>query len=156
MINLTKKILTSFDQFGDNRIHFVPKLISNLATMTYLLAIMACTLLYSSYILNWKWWIFGIVSVIGFLHLANRQTKVWIKNRTTTFAKQLFWSAFALRVVWVLISYFLYKQWTGTPFSIGAADELFYNDVALKGANMLRDGKWNLFQGLSYIFFEDR
>ena len=135
---------------------FVPQSITNTAITTYFAAIFACTLLYSSHILNWKWWIFGIISVVGFFYCANQQTKLWINLRPATFAKKLFWSAFILRVVWVLISYLLYNQWTGTPFSIGAADELFYNDVALVGANMLRDGKWNLFQGLSYIFFEDR
>ena len=127
------------------RIDFAPQSITNTSIITYFAAVFACTLFYSSHILNWKWWIFGIVSVIGFFNFANRQTKLWINIRPTTFAKQLFWSAFALRVVWVLISYLLYNQWTGTPFSIGAADELFYNDVGQYGASLIRDGNWKLY-----------
>lgn len=137
-------------------INFVPQLITNTAIFTYFAAIFACTLLYSSHILNWKWWVFGLVSVLGFFYFSNRQTKLWINLRSATFAKKLFWSALALRVIWVLISYLLYNQWTGTPFSFGAADELFYDSIAREGADLLREGNWNLFQGLSYILFEDR
>ena len=145
MINPTKKILPSFAQFRDNRIHFMPKRISDISMGTYLLAMMACTLLYNAHILNWKWWIFGIVSVIGFFYFSNRQSKLWINLRSATFAKKLFWSAFAIRVVWVLISYLLYNQWTGTPFPIGAADEIFYDEVGHYGATLIREGDWNIY-----------
>ena len=124
---------------------FAPKTITNTAIMTYFMAIFACTLLYNSHILNWKWWVFGIVSVVGFFYYANIQSKAWIKMRPISFAKKLFWCAFIIRVVWVLISYILYNNWTGTPFSIGAADELFYDDVAHHAASKLRDGHWNLY-----------
>ena len=135
---------------------FVPHSITNTAIITYFLAIFTCTILYSGYILNWKWWIFGIVEAVGFFYYANIQSKLWIKMRPVSFARKLFWSAFAVRVIWVLVSYLLYNNWTGTPFSIDAADELFYDEVARDGANLLRNGNWNLFQGLSYILFEDR
>lgn len=150
------KASSPFTRMGISCVNFMPRKISNMGIITYLLAMMACTLAYSSHILNWKWWIFGLVSVIGFFYFANRQTKVWINMRYISFAKKLFWSALAIRLIWVLVSYFLYKQWTGTPFSIGAADELFYNDQSVAGANMLRNGNWNLFQGLSFVYFEDR
>lgn len=127
------------------KIGFAPQSITNTAIITYFAAIFACTLLYSSHILNWKWWIFGIISVVGFFYFANQQTKLWINLRPATFAKKLFWSTFALRVVWVLVSYFLNNQWTGTPFSIGAADELFYNDVGKYGATLIRGGNWNIY-----------
>lgn len=105
---------------------------------------MACTLAYSRHILDWKWWIFGMVSVLGFFYFANQQTKLWINLRPATFAKKLFWSAFLLRVVWVLVSYFLYNQWTGTPFSIGAGDELYYESVALLVSDGIREGNWHI------------
>lgn len=145
MTKQTKKILPSFAQFGDKRIHFVPKLISNQAMMTYLLALMACTLLYSSHILNWKWWIFGIVSALGFFYFANLQSKQWLNIRPVTFSKRLFWGAFALRVVWVLVSYYLYNQWTGTAFSIDAGDELFYDEMGRYGASLMRDGNFAIY-----------
>lgn len=139
------KISPSLARIDANRVSFMPRKISNMGMITYLLAMIACTLAYNRYILDWKWWIFGMVSVLGFFYFANRQTKIWINLRPATFVKKLFWSAFLLRVVWVLVSYFLYNQWTGTPFSIDAADELFYNDVGHYGASLLREGDWNIY-----------
>ena len=123
----------------------MPAMISNTAMMTYLLAMIGCLLAYSSHMMPIKWWIFGIVSVIGFFYFANRQTKLWVNTRPMAFTKKLFWTAFAVRVIWVLISYWLYYEWTGTAFSIGAADELGYHEMALHGANLIRDGVWNFY-----------
>lgn len=145
MTKQNKKILPSFAQFGDNRIHFMPKRISDISMGTYFLALMACTLLYSRHILDWKWWIFGIISVVGFFYFANRQSKLWLNIRPTTFSKRLFWGAFVLRVLWVLISYYLYFQWTGTAFSIDAGDELFYDEIGHYGASLMRDGNFAIY-----------
>ena len=107
-------------------VSFVPQSITNTAIMTYFAAIFACTLLYSGHILNF-------------------QSKTWIRMRPLSFTKKLFWSAFAVRVIWVLVSYLLYNNWTGTPFSIDAADELFYDGVGHYGASLIRDGDWNIY-----------
>ena len=145
MIQQKNKISLSLARIDANRVNFMPRKISNMGMITYLLAMMACTLVYSRHILDWKWWIFGMVSVFGFFYFANLQTKLWINLRPITFTKKLFWSAFVLRVVWVLVSYFLYNQWTGTPFSIGAGDELFYDEVGHYGASLIRDGNWKIY-----------
>ena len=133
--------------FGD-AIGFVPKSITNTAMGTYLAAIFCCTVLYSSYMLELRWWIFGLVEALGFFYFANVNTKAWAKMRPMTFTKKLFWSGFILRVFWVIISYALYNQWTGIPFSIGAADELFYDEIARYGADMIRKGNWRIYQGI--------
>jgi hypothetical protein len=145
MTNQTKKISLSFTRSGADKTLFMPRKISNMGMITYLLAMLACTLAYSRHILDWKWWIFGMVSVLGFFYFANQQTKIWINFRPATFIKKLFWSAFVLRVVWVLVSYFLYNKWTGTPFSIDAGDEIFYDKVGHYGASLLREGDWNIY-----------
>lgn len=124
---------------------FVPKSITNTAMGTYLAAIFCCTVLYSSYMLELRWWIFGLVEAIGFFYYTNINTKTWYKMRSLSFEKKLFWSALILRVVWVLISYLLYQNWTGTPFSIGAGDELFYDEVGHYGASLIREGNWNIY-----------
>ena len=134
-----------FARMAFRGVSFMPAMISNTAMMTYLLAMIGCLLAYSSHMMPIKWWIFGIVSVIGFFYFANRQTKLWVNTPPMAFTKKLFWTAFAVRVIWVLISYWLYYEWTGTAFSIGAADELGYHEMALHGANLIRDGVWNFY-----------
>jgi hypothetical protein len=131
-----------------NQLVFAPKAITNRSIITYLLAMIGCSVLYSVHILSYTWWIFGLVSVLGFFYFSNRQTKIWINTRKKVFVKKLFWSALAIRVLWVLVSYGLYYQWTGTAFSIGAADELYYNQTAEFAANTLRDGNWHLYTNL--------
>lgn len=131
-----------------NQLTFAPKIICDKAIITYLLALIACSVLYNAYILSFQWWIFGIISVLGFFYFANRQTKLWHNFRSAAFTKQLFWSAFALRVVWVFVSYYLYYQWTDSAFSIDAADELFYDEMGRYGARLMRNGTFAIYNPL--------
>jgi hypothetical protein len=48
----------------------------------------------------------------------------------------------------VLVSYYLYFQWTGTAFSIDAGDELFYDEMGHYGASLMRDGKFAIYNPL--------
>lgn len=132
-----------------NRLVIAPKAITNTAMMTYMLAMIGCLIAYSSHMMPVKWWIFGLVSVFVFFVFANRQTNLWKNTRPNNFIKKLFWSSFALRLLWVLISYWLYCEWTGNPFSIGALDEWFYHEVGLHGANLMREGNFSLYQSIS-------
>ena len=122
-----------------------PQIITNKAIITYLLALIGCSVLYSTHILLFEWWIFGIVSVIGFFSFSNRQTKLWVNIKPKSFIKKLFWTGFIVRVFWVIISYWLYYEWTGKPFAIDAGDELFYDDAAHFGARLLREGSLDIY-----------
>ncbi len=124
---------------------FIPRRVTDLAILTYVAALLACSVLYASHILDWKWWIFGLVEVLGFFYFANHLSKRWINFTPKLFIKKLFWTAFILRVIWVVVSYILYTDWTGTPFSIDAADELFYDQMARFGASELRQGVLNIY-----------
>ena len=138
---------TKYNLLAD-QLTFVPQIITNKAMITYLLALIGCSVLYSAHILSFTWWIFGIVCVIGFFIFSNRQSKLWINISQKRFIKNIFWIGFLIRVLWVLISYWLYYEWTGTAFSIGAADELFYDEVGRYGASLIRDGNWKLYSGI--------
>ena len=141
---------------GGTPYSFMPKRLSNVAIITYIIALIGCSVLYSAHILSLRWLILGLISVLGFFYFANRQTKIWIRTKSTLFVKRLFWSSFAIRVIWVLVSTFLYYQWTDTAFSINAQDELFYDATAQYAANMLRDGDWHLYTNVvnfsGYVF----
>lgn len=127
---------------------YIPNMVSTYAILAYLAAAFCCIAFYSGHILTWYWWVFGLVEVCGFFYFANQLSKDWINVGPMTFAKKIFWTAFVLRAVWVLVSYILYNDWTGTPFSIDAADELFYDEVAHYGASLIREGNWNIYSGI--------
>lgn len=127
---------------------FIPKSVTNVAMSTYVAAIMCCNILFASHILNWQWWFFGAIEVCGFFYFANRLSKQWFHLKSIHFTQKLFWMALFLRILWVVISYFLYQYWTGTPFSIGAGDELYYEEVAQYTANQIRNGNWNIYANI--------
>lgn len=127
---------------------FIPKRVTNWAMLTYLAAIFCCNILFASHMLHWQWWFFGAIEVLGFFYFANRLSKLWCYLKPLHFTQRIFWTAFFLRAVWVVVSYVLYQNWTGTAFSIDAADELFYNEVAQYAARMMRDGDWNIYSNI--------
>lgn len=134
--------------FGTN-ITFIPKSITNTAMLTYVAAIMGCNILFASHMLNWQWWFFGAIEVLGFFYFANRLSKQWFHLKPIHFTQKLFWVALFLRLVWVVISYFLYQHWTGTAFSIGAGDELYYDEISRYAANQIRNyGDWNIYASI--------
>ena len=128
---------------------YIPKNVANTAMLTYMAALLACSVLYNNYALEIRWMIFGIVEVVGFFYLSNSLSKSWINIRPKTFIKNVFWLGFALRVAWVIISYLLYQKWTGTAFTIDAADELFYDDMGHYGASLMREGNFAIYDPLT-------
>lgn len=127
---------------------FIPKRVTSWAMLTYVAAICSCNILFASHMLHWQWWFFGTIEVLGFFYFANRLSKGWFYLTPMHFTQKLFWTALLLRALWVIISYFLYLNWTGTAFSIGAGDELFYDEVAHYAVNMLRNGSWNIYSNI--------
>lgn len=133
---------------NSNVLSFIPKRVTSLAMLTYVAAICCCNTLFASHMLNWQWWFFGAIEVLGFFYFANRLSKGWFNLKPMHFTQKIFWMAFFLRAVWVVVSYVLYQHWTGTAFSIDAADELFYNEVAQYAASMIRSGDWSIYSNI--------
>lgn len=133
----------------NDKLHFfIPKRVTSLAMLTYVAAIFCCNILFASHILHWQWWFFGAIEVLGFFYFANRLSKGWFYLKPLHFTQKIFWTALFLRAVWVIVSYALYQNWTGTAFSIEAADELFYDEVAQYAAMQMRIGDWNIYNNI--------
>lgn len=110
----------------------------------YLCALLLCSAMYANYAMLWYWWLFGLIEVCGFFYYANVLSKSWRFRSPKLFVKKLFWTSFALRLAWVILSYFLWYHWTGTAFTFHAADEIFYDDVAKYAAGLIREDNWNI------------
>ena len=128
---------------------YIPKKVINIAMVTYILALVMCLIIYHLYALQWRWMLFGVIEVVGFFYFANACSRGWINFQPRRFIKNLFWWGFAIRVLWVIISYLLYMEWTGTAFSINAGDELFYDDMGHYGASLMRDGNFAIYGPLT-------
>lgn len=90
------------------------------------------------------WWLFGIIAVTAFFYgsksLINSSSKINEKR----FLKKIFWIAFVIRVIYVIIMYFIYLGLTDTPFEFEAGDAKFYHIIAEFGADCLWSGKFDL------------
>lgn len=133
---------------NSNLLAYIPKRVTSWAMLTYVAAICCCNILFASQMLHWQWWFFGAIEVFGFFYFANRLSKQWINLKSLHFTQKIFWMAFFLRALWVVISYVLYQHWTGTAFSIDALDEWFYDEVAHYAAGMMRNGNWNMYSNI--------
>lgn len=130
-------------------LQYIPKRVTNWAMLTYVAAICCCNILFTSHMLHWQWWFLGMIEVCGFFYFANRLSKSWFYIKPLHYTQKLFWMAFLIRALWVVISYILYQHWTGTAFSIGAGDELYYDELAKYAANQIRNyGEWNIYASI--------
>lgn len=135
----------------NNILPYIPKRVTSWAMLTYVAAILCCNVLFASHMLHWQWWFFGTIEVLGFFYFANRLSKSWFYLQPLHFTQKLFWTAFLLRALWVVVSYALYQKWTGTAFVIDARDELFYHGAAEYTANMMRNSDWNIYDNI-YLY----
>ena len=97
-------------------------------------------LLLFNHILDWKWWLFGIVEAVGFFYYSNELSVKWLKYKEERFLKKVFTTALVLRLVWVIFSYFFYTYMTGKPFEFDCADSFGYHNEACMVSALLREG----------------
>ncbi|GAB3544116.1 glycosyltransferase family 39 protein [Spirosoma fluminis] len=93
--------------------------------------------------------VFNLVEVIFFFRLTSTLSVRWADLSTLTFTKRLTKVAFAIRLAWVVFSYFYYQVTTGQPFEFQSADSLGYHNEAIWLAGLLKDNKWPVY--VAYI-----
>ena len=116
-------------------IPFFPKQISYRAIIVYLLSLVVVCVVYSNYAMRWEFIILGVICVLAFFLLSN----IWTQNRRAITDRQylrfLFLIAVALRLAWVVGSYFYYLDSMGTSFGHEVYDALAYHETAVWLAN---------------------
>jgi len=82
----------------------------------------------------------GLVFVAGFFLLSAYWSQRWQDVTEKRYLQYVFWTALALRLVWVIASYFYYIEVTGWPFEIDTADAVGYH----KEAEWLASEPWTV------------
>ena len=124
---------------------YFPKYYTDRAMYVYF-ALLVCVPVFFGYPMEWYFWIFGIVEVVGFFYFAHQLPIAWRNYSPKVFTKKLFTTALIIRIIYVVFSYWFYKEMTGTPFEFGAADVGFYNEMGQYGHRLLSNGEWNLLE----------
>lgn len=115
---------------------FFPKIIANKGILVYFLSLTIVTVCFSSHAMGIEYIALGIMWVSGFFAFTASNTKKWAKLNPSRFCKTIFWTAFGLRILWVIFSYFFFQARYGQPFEFGAADSIGYHDTAEWWAGM--------------------
>lgn len=131
---------------------FVPNPIGNQAIIVYFAIMVTTALAFTNLFMTWYWWVFGIVSVVGFFYYANKLSKRWFNITPRTFKNNIFWYTFILRVAVMLFLYWFHDTMTGQPFMFHAADAIEYGEEAKWMAQCIRDGHFSTY--LNYKFVE--
>ena len=125
-------------------LHYFPQFFTKKAIVLYFLSIGIMSLVFMQYSMSMLWIVFGIVEVVGFFFFANTLTKSWAGYSEKKFTKKLFWISFIIRIVWVVVSYYMYLAMTGQPFEFEAIDVLLYDRFGRFGAEHFREGDFNI------------
>ena len=122
---------------------YCPKYYTDKAMYVYF-ALLLCVPVIFGYPMEWYFWIFGIVEVVGFFYFAHQLPIAWKNYSPKDFTKKLFTTALIIRIIYVIFSYWFYYEMTGTPFEFGAADVTFYDAMGRVGHELLSNWKFNL------------
>lgn len=122
---------------------YFPKYYTDKAIYVYF-ALLLCVPILFGYPMEWYFWIFGVVEVVGFFYFAHQLPIVWQNYSPKAFVKKLFTTALIIRIVYVVFSYWFYNQMTGSSFEFSPGDVMFYNEMGQYGHQCLSNGEWNL------------
>ncbi len=124
---------------------FFPRYFTNKAILLFFLSLVLVSVAFFNYILPFLWLFFGLIEVIGFFYFSNLLTKKWSNFSEKNFKKKLFTTALIIRLVWVVISYFLFILWTGNSFEWHAADSIAYNNLGIWLSALIKEENTTLF-----------
>ena len=141
---------------------YFPKYFSNKAIVVFLLSIVVVFCIFNNVSMPLYLYIYGIVSVIMFFNGSNLLTKQWSKISSKTFENKLLWTAFIIRLLYVIIAYNMNYYLYGTYYESNPGDVTWYVPTAFDGADFLREGinilsMWNswgiAYDDMGYIFY---
>lgn len=141
---------------------YFPKYFSNKAIAVFLLSVIAVFIIFNNASMPLYLYVYGIGAVILFFYGSNSLTKQWSKISTKTFENKLLWTAFIIRLLYVLIAYNMNYYLYGTYYESNAGDINWYVPTAFEGAQYIADGQnilkiWNswgiLYDDMGYILY---
>lgn len=108
---------------------YFPRKYSNMAILGFVALLLVSIPLFLGKSMPLIWIVFALVEVLGFFYFTSLLGRSWYSYSEKKYKQQLFGSAFILRLIWVVASYFFFEFKTGIPFEFAASDSLFYHEV---------------------------
>ena len=93
----------------------------------YLLALLVISIVFREHVLQLKWMLWGIGEVLFFFVLTTVFYPLWKNDKPKKFWRKVFWVALAIRLLYVVFSYFYFKHTMGFPFDVQGDGMGYYN-----------------------------
>lgn len=126
----------------------LPKYIYSKSIGLYALLVILCSMLFFHRAPSLIFTLIHFSFVLIFFYYTYTLSRQWILYTEKTFKKKIFWIGFWIRIAWVIISYYFYMSYTGTPFEFEAADVLSYHGFGQSMAEL--DAGINVFKIYSF------
>lgn len=105
----------------------------------YLVALVTINLVFKAYALETQWIFWGLGEVLFFFVLVSVFYPRWKQDDPKRFWRKVFWVALALRVVYVIFTYYYYYSQWGYPFD-KLGDAVGYYNRSVYLSRYLREG----------------
>jgi len=130
-----------------------PKWLSTYSIVTYVLALLVVTFMYSDYSMPWYYMLSGMVAVLVFFlygsHLTNDKLSLDRIHRAKTFEKRIFIIAFIPRLLFMLLLYYLFTKYYGDSFGFENMDAVAYDELGQFVAGMIERGDYHFYDAIS-------
>jgi hypothetical protein len=124
---------------------FFPKYFSNRSIYLYLAVLVFANIIFINNSIQFVFFVFGVVEVIGFFYYSSLLTRRWAGLSDKKFKEVIFWNALVLRLGWVFFSYVYFSYMTGQPFEFQSADARGYHGEAMWLANLINKNQINVY-----------
>ena len=125
-----------------NTMDFFPMDITKKGIMVYIVSLVLVSVFFTSRIMPWWLWMFGIVSVVMFFWGSNYLTKLWYNTSEKKYAQKLFLWAFAIRALYAIFIYYFNYEHYGTHFESQEGDITWYVPSAIQIAREISEGSF--------------
>lgn len=130
-----------------------PDWLSKYSIITYILALMLVSYLYSNYMIPWYYMLSGVVAiVVFFIYGSNvaKRTSVVQMHSERSFEKRIFLIAFIPRILWTLLIYKLFMEHYGDSFGFENADALYYHDLGVFVNDLIAQANYHFYDEISH------
>ena len=121
----------------------------------YLLALLVVSVVFHEHAMQTKWILWGIGEVLFFFVLTTVFYPRWKNDEPKKFWLKVFWVALAIRLLYVILSYYYFKHTVGFPFD-APGDGVGYFNRSVRLSRYIRRGDFgfvvNFLKGYSMGF----
>lgn len=147
-ISMQKRVKTMVGRMQD----VFPRWLSLYPIVTYILALMIVTFMYSAYSLPWYYMLSGVVSIIVFFLFGSTfatRTSINRLRKEKRFERRIFLIAFLFRVLFMLLIYWIFLSNYGDTLGFENMDAQYYHSLGEFVSGLIANGNYHFYDEIT-------